>query len=310
MPSTTPPTNLKPITVIMPLGDDLEFLDAQLAALAQQTIVDRFELLLSYNHPAGIAAGPRPVPAALTVRHLDTSDTPGAAWATNRAAAVATGDVLLFCHADDIVAPDWAEALAQALTRHAVVAGVCEEDSLNEGIKQWRSTGPVSSELGTVDPLLPRVFCGANCGYRRDVFEFVGGYDPRVAPCEDVAMAFDLHAHRVPVVVEPGALISYRHRRSHEGFLAQFEAYGKGTTMSVACYRDKAGLRLTAKQYVARVEHWLAHSPDVRRDPWIRPRTERYLVGCHTALARIEAGGITARPPSLFDGTGRPRRVD
>ena len=153
--------------------------------------------------------------------------------------------------------------------------------------------------MGTIDPLLPRVFCGANCGYRRTVFHTVGGFDQRAAPCDDVAMAFELHARQIPVVVEPAALISYRHRRSYDGFLRQFEAYGRGTTTTVACYRE-TGLRLTAKQYVARVEHWLAHSPDVQRDPWIRPRTERYLVGCHAALARIQAEGIPPRPPSLF----------
>ena len=86
--------------------------------------------------------------------------------------------------------------------------------------------GPVSTELGTVDPLLPKVFCGANCGFHRQLFAKLGGFDPRVAPCDDVAFTFALTGAAIPIVVEPKALISYRHRRTYEGFERQYRSYG------------------------------------------------------------------------------------
>ena len=88
-------------------------------------------------------------------------------------------------------------------------------------------------------------------------------------------------------------------RRTYEGFERQYRSYGRGTTLSVAAYQH-VGLRITAAQYVARVAHWLAHSPQARQNPWIRRRTERYLEGCHETLEVIQRDGIAPLPRSVF----------
>lgn len=96
------------VTVVIPAHNARTTIDEQLDALMRQTYDRPFEVLLCDNGSTdGTAAHvtTRPRCEAYELRVIDASAVPGASYARNLGAAVATGEFLAFCDADDKVSP-------------------------------------------------------------------------------------------------------------------------------------------------------------------------------------------------------------
>ncbi|HEY4573152.1 MAG TPA: glycosyltransferase family A protein, partial [Thermoanaerobaculia bacterium] len=101
------------LSVVIPCLNAAATLGVQLAALTRQSWPGGWEVIVADN---GSTDGSREIVESYRGRLpglalVDASDRRGQAHARNLGAAAATGDALLFCDADDEVAPGWMEAL-------------------------------------------------------------------------------------------------------------------------------------------------------------------------------------------------------
>jgi glycosyltransferase involved in cell wall biosynthesis len=143
------------VSVIIPARDAETTIGRQLDALAAQDHPGGWEVTVvddgSADETAAVAASRRPhLPRLRVVRTPDDGES-GVNRARNLGAGHSAGDLLLFCDADDIVAPGWLSALAGALGGAAAVGGALERRTLN-------NAGHLGHVVAAADG--PRCACG------------------------------------------------------------------------------------------------------------------------------------------------------
>jgi glycosyltransferase involved in cell wall biosynthesis len=262
------------ISVVMPLGNAAGVVGQQLGALAAQTYMGRWELVVADNGSDDGGADEARCWADRIpgLRVVDASARRGAAAARNLGAAMARGDALAFCDADDMVACGWLEALARALERHDFVAGACDHETLNPGAtadwhaRSFETAAPVG--LG----FMPYA-SSANMAVSRAAFFAVDGYDEGFARLgaagEDIDLSWRLQLHGHALHFEPGALVRYRHRLDLPGVWHQNLNYGMADVLLYKRYRAH-GLRARSLWHAARGYRGL-----LRRTPALARRTSR-----------------------------------
>src|SRR5438045_2944663 len=105
----TPP---RLVSVIVPVRNGARWLGQQLAALERQRYGGRWEVVVVDNGSSdGSAAVAGDWAGRLALRTVGANRRRGINVARNAGAAVACGDLLAYCDADDQVAPGWLEAL-------------------------------------------------------------------------------------------------------------------------------------------------------------------------------------------------------
>jgi glycosyltransferase involved in cell wall biosynthesis len=221
------------VTVLLCVRNGAATLERQLAALAAQDTPDDWELVLvdngSTDATADIAARWE---ARLPVLRVVDEPRPGANRARNRGMRAARGDVVVCCDADDEVTPTWLRAMTQGLARYDVVGGRLDADRLN---------GPFTPTAGVIQrDELPSVFgwsyaVGASFGFRRRVFDEVGGFDPAFTLGSD-EVDFCLRAQYAGATIGfvPDAVVHYRVKDSARAVVRQRFSYGRGHQVLVA----------------------------------------------------------------------------
>ena len=117
------------ISVIIACLNEAQHISEQLEALSRQHIPAglTWEVIVADNGSSdGTPDLARRFADCLNLTVLDASAKPGPSYARNSAAQVATGEVLLFTDADDVVADDWLAQMARALDNHDFVAARLE----------------------------------------------------------------------------------------------------------------------------------------------------------------------------------------
>ena len=173
--------------IIAVAAPDFAVLPDQLAMLAsQQTAVD-FEILVCDNSGS---LNRESLPT--DVVYVDASDTPGAAHARNRGARAAMAPVLLFCDADDLVAPDWVDCMVRGLSSHSVVAGSFRQECAGSEVwlsalnGSWPSSG-FSTQIRKHEGV--GFATSANMGIRAATFWSAGGFPTEYLRSQDVALS-------------------------------------------------------------------------------------------------------------------------
>lgn len=152
---------------------------------------------------------------ALGVRVLEAA--PGRAAQMNAGAALATGDVLLFLHADTRLPVGWSTAIGEAIARGAV--GGRFDVHLRGRHPMLRVVGGAMN----VRSRWSRIYTGDQGIFvRRDVFERIGGYEP-IELMEDVAMSRRLKRE--------GAIACLRERVSTSG--RRWDSHGVARTIGL-----------------------------------------------------------------------------
>jgi glycosyltransferase involved in cell wall biosynthesis len=284
------------LSVVIPCYDAEATLGTQLAALAAQRWEGSWEVVIADN--GSTDGSPR---VAESFRHrlpalrwVDASDRRGPGHARNVGAAAAEGELLLFCDADDEVAPGWLAAMAGALAEHRFVASRYDASRLNPEAVQAIHGTPQAEGLNpyTYPPYLPHAG-GGGLGVQRAVHEAVGGFDEELPALEDTDYCWRIQRSGVALVFVPDALVHIRYRPTLAGVFRQGLVYGEHNVLIYKRYRPLGMPRLGVLPGLLRLAKLVLTLPQVvRRDTragWIWQAGWRLgrLKGCwkHRVLA-------------------------
>lgn len=214
------------VSVIIPVHNAAATLAPQLDALKAQVFDGHWEIVAVDNcstddSVAVIRQYQQQMPH---LRLVQADEQQTAAYARNVGARAAKGEVFLFCDADDVVAPGWLAALAQALEQHEFVASSMEVDVLNQGKPQRSNYGNWATRKNL--SFLPFA-AGALMALSREAFERVGGFNERTPIGEDVEISWRLQLQGYPLHPVPTAVIHYRYRETQHAVWKQNVCYGE-----------------------------------------------------------------------------------
>ncbi|HZP31227.1 MAG TPA: glycosyltransferase [Acidimicrobiia bacterium] len=227
-------------SVVLCVRNGESTLPGQLAALDAQDDAPRWEAVLVDNASCD---GTRALLDEFAARHHDarviTETRVGLNFARNAGIAAARGSKILLCDADDEVSPQWLRSLAAALDRADVVGGALEIVRLNPPPHrpEWQNqTGALPESLGRPYAV------GANLGFKRSVWESVGGFDARFAGgSDDTDFCLRAQDAGYTIAFEPTAVVHYRLRARLGRIARQHYGYGRGEERMIA-KRGRLGL--------------------------------------------------------------------
>lgn len=222
------------LSVIIPCYNSDATLGAQLEALEHQQCDWPYEVIVADNGSRdGSLALARAFGDRLpALRIVDASGSRGAAFARNAGAAAAHGSALLFCDADDEMAPGYLQAMGRALERHDFVACRYDFDKLNHSWlaeargRDGQSDGP---GRGYCHPTLRYAGAGG-LGIRKAVHDAVGGFalDLRAAAGqEDSDYCIRVQLAGTPLVFVPDAVMHVRFKATVGGVFRQAWAWAE-----------------------------------------------------------------------------------
>lgn len=207
------------VSVVIACLNGAETLGETLDSLAAQEFDRPWEIVYADN---GSTDGSQAIFAAFAARRpeiatqaLDVSGRKGKPHALNAAVRAARGAGILFCDADDTLAPGYLTAMAAALERHPFVAARLDPYVLNEDFIREARPHPQETRLS----LLPHApHCntagGATLGFRREVFDVVGDFDPAYVYVEDTEYCVRAFLRGYELQLVPDAVYNYRYREN------------------------------------------------------------------------------------------------
>lgn len=242
------------VSAVLACRNGEKYLARQLEALANQSCAVGWELVISDNgstdRTKSIAEEFRSRFPSLVV--IDSSARIGPGAARNAGVRVAQGDRIVFCDADDEVAPGWLAAMSEALACHGMVAARLDHESLNE---PWSrpARNPQPGLLETDPPFRPYTFAAA-LGVRRSVHDSIGGFDESFDEAgEDRDYCYRAQLAGTPLVLVPDAIVHYRHRTGAMEMYRQARTYARA---NVRLYRDYRNLGLRRPPLAPAVVSW------------------------------------------------------
>lgn len=215
------------VSVIIPVHNAAATLGQQLNALNTQVFNGQWEIVAVDNCSTddSIAVIRQYQQHMPHLRLVQADERKTAAYARNVGARAAKGGVFLFCDADDVVAPGWLTALAEALEQHEFVASTMEDKILNEG-KAKRSDDYGNWATRKNLSFLPFA-AGALMALSREAFERVGGFDESTPIGEDVEFSWRLQLQGYALYPVPTAVVHYRYRETLQAVWKQTVNYGE-----------------------------------------------------------------------------------
>ncbi len=230
------------LSVIIPCLDAAETLPLQLEALAGQAWEEGWEVIVADN---GSRDGSRAVTEGFRdripgLRVVDASGRRGQAHARNAGAAAAEGDALLFCDADDQVAPGWLAAMGRALAEHEFVASRYDTGPLNPAWVRQVHANPQRDGLNpyTYPPFLPHAG-GGGLGVRAELHRAVGGFDESMPALEDTDYCWRIQLAGHAFHFVPEAVVRIRFRDTLAGLYRQSLSFGEHNVRIYTMYRGR-----------------------------------------------------------------------
>lgn len=218
------------LSVIIPCLNAADTIARQLEALASQQWSKPWEVIVSDN---GSTDGSMDVVKKYesrlpNLRIVDASGKRGQACARNVGATVASGESLVFCDADDEVAPGWISAMGEALSRWDFVACRVDFKKLSPA---WVTKTVAHSQTSGLQPIgelsyLPHAG-GGTIGVKRVIHETIGGFDETFALCEDTDYCWRIQLKGVDLHFVPDAVVHVSFRDSIMGNYRQAVGWGE-----------------------------------------------------------------------------------
>lgn len=223
------------VSVVVPCLNGADVLPRQLDALLAQDFDGEYEIIVADN---GSTDASRDVVAAYTacdarVLGVDAGQVRGINHARNIGVEHARGVLVLLCDCDDEVQPGWLAAMARAHAAGSMCVGGDLIRELPDGTVTVRESGVERITW----PDVPRPF-GANCGFAREVWENIGGFDEAFRGGGDESDFFyRAHLAGFPTTAVPDAAIRYVERDGVRAVARQYFNYGKGRAKLFSKFR-------------------------------------------------------------------------
>lgn len=237
-------------SVIIPAKNAEQTLGEQLEALVAQVAEFPWEILVVDNGstdrtPQIVETYRASFPALRLIR----CERPGANAARNEGVMNASAERLLFCDADDCVAPGWVAALAAGLESYELVGGHIDNDSFDRGYMPGHP-----DYLPVIGRFLPRAIA-ANLGVRRSAWAEVGGFSETYqygSTDTEFCWRVQLAGFRLGYV--PEASVAYRARMSLKGAARKAYLTGKARPL---LYRDFRRFGMPRSSVAAALVNWV-----------------------------------------------------
>jgi glycosyltransferase involved in cell wall biosynthesis len=215
-------------SVVIPARNAETVLGAQLEALAGQDHEGTWEVVVADNAStdgtAALVQG-RVAKFPTLLRVVDASRARGINVGRNVGVENTTSERLLFCDADDLVEPSWVRLMVAALDG-GDIAGTCVElERLNPPeVMRRRSIDAPWHYEGMVFPI------GASMGFRRTVWNAVGGFDEtfNYGGWDEFDLCYQAQRLGFSVAWVDEPLVHYRIRPDWRGTLRQQFGVGRG----------------------------------------------------------------------------------
>ncbi len=204
MPSARTSVVIPPIrlSIIIPFHRGLEFLERSLRAVTP--LSPDSELIVAADAPVDDC---RALAEQFGARLLILPGPHGPGVTRNRAAACASGDVLVFIDADVVIAPEALARVSRIFEEHPdvdAVFGAYDEQPADPGfVSQYKNLA--HSFIHQSSATAAQTFWAGFGAVRRHVFDAVGGFDERFArpSVEDIDLGYRLTAAGFRVRLDP-----------------------------------------------------------------------------------------------------------
>lgn len=245
------------LSVIIPCFNAANTIAVQLEALVNQRWSEPWEVIVSDNGSTDqtvsvVEQYKEKLPNLLIVT---SSAQQGSAHARNIGALAATGDALVFCDADDEVAPGWLAAMGEALSRYDFVACKREYKKLNESwALKYRSLSQIDGlQEYKYPPFLPHG-SGSTLGVKRSVHEAIGGFDETLLRVQDTDYCWRIQLAGIELHFVPDAVVHYRFRDTIGGLYSQARLWGE---YNVLLYKKYRPLGMPQLSWKVSVKSWV-----------------------------------------------------
>ncbi|MFN2538632.1 MAG: glycosyltransferase family 2 protein [Mycobacteriales bacterium] len=280
------------VSVVVPARNATDFLAEQLDALASQDCARPWEVVVVDNASTD-GGGTTKVAESFAhrfreLRVVHADDRLGAGYARNRGAALARGDFLVFCDADDVVEPGWLGALVDAAPRGDLVGGWLRTVFSDGRLPRRQRPDPV--QLDTALGFLPFA-PSSNMGIRREVLDALGGWsEAYVGGGEDVELSWRAQLAGWQLVFTGEAVVRHRQRARLRDLARQRYRYGLMDARVLSEHRARGASRPSTHE-IAMSLAWV-----VGRLPYLLSREDRMVwVGVvSTRMGRV-LGGLRYR---------------
>jgi len=289
--ATTPPE----LSIVIPVLNGVPLLDRQLHALTQESVAVPFEVIVADN---GSTDGTRALAISyspsLDVRVIDAWPK-GVSCARNCGVRAARSSRVVFLDHDDVIAPGYLNAMAEALAKNDLVASRMEI----EACRRWSGARDVPQTSGLGEGWMPWAY-GASLGVARDLYLAVGGCDEElVGGGDDVDLCWRAQMHGAELRFVPSAVVRYRIPDTARSLFRQGWSYGRGGRRLSDRYQPMGGpSSATVTEQLAVLVRLLAAACTRRVDPVKLP----FLLGRRLGMLRASVHHIRIRPVRQ-DGT-------
>jgi glycosyltransferase involved in cell wall biosynthesis len=247
----SPPTDVPPVSIVVPCYNAAATLDALLATLTDQDFGGPSEVLVVDNASTdGTSARAQEWAKKLpNLRVLSASARQGCGYARNVGIAAASHEFVLSCDADDVVDRSWVRKMVETLEHSDVVGG---------GLVEWQ--GGRVPEPAAPEPFgragfgfLPS-FCGCNFGLHKTAWMALGGFDEDLVSCEDLDLAWRAQLEGLRLVTRVDAFVYHRVPVRPIDTFRKLLFYGTYQPLLFAKFRRRAMARQPVHRALAR---WL-----------------------------------------------------
>jgi glycosyltransferase involved in cell wall biosynthesis len=242
------------LSVIIPCYNAADTIATQLEALSNQKWSEPWEVIVADNgsKDESVEVIKKYKEYIPHLRIIDASNKRGQAYAKNIGAKNAYGESLVFCDADDEVAPGWLESMGNALSKYDFVACRMDIKKLNPfWVLKSRGNSQASGIQQYKYPSYLPHAGGSTLGVKRWIHDSIGGFDESMLLLEDTDYCWRIQLRGIKLHFVPDALIHVRFKTTLRGIYKQAYRWGEYNVKIYKRYLPLGMPKLSREQIIS-----------------------------------------------------------